>query len=151
MNLKWKMLFSQRQRMSMRFPQLPSPSIIYCISCMHLIDALSSAYSKKMVGYARHDTFTGALSLCFLTAVMIVNKHDTEVCRSCDVLQTTTPRSKTKTKMRTPQRKLRNNNNKNISVDLKNMYKSVGFCVVEYGKTQRYRMGLAMGQCHCLH
>ena len=42
MNLKWNMLFSHRQHMSMRFPQLPSPSII---TCVHLIDALSSAYS----------------------------------------------------------------------------------------------------------
>ena len=46
MNLKWKLLFSQRQRMSMRFPQIPSPSIV---TCTHLIDALSSVYSIESV------------------------------------------------------------------------------------------------------
>ena len=49
MNLKWKLLFSQRQRMSMRFPQIPSPSII---TCTDLIDALSSAYSTNSDGFS---------------------------------------------------------------------------------------------------
>jgi hypothetical protein len=39
MNLKWKIFFSQR------FPQLPSPSIV---TCMYLIDALSSAYKNEL-------------------------------------------------------------------------------------------------------
>ena len=61
--------------MSMRFPQIPSLSII---TCTHLVDALSNAYSTKH-GITHFVVEIGTVITILIYIVMI---HDTQPARN---------------------------------------------------------------------